>query len=60
FGITEPRFLQSEFEQLVSLGLLTVEHNSRGDPLFKLTRNAVRYLAALDGKSPAKKTDDCQ
>jgi hypothetical protein len=55
FEITDPRFLQDDFEQLVALGLLTIEHNSQGDPLFKLTRSSVRYLQALDTKAPAAK-----
>jgi hypothetical protein len=51
FTINDARFLQSDFKQLVALGLLTVEHNSNGDPLFHLTRGAVRYLQAIDAKS---------
>ncbi len=50
FGITDPRFLQSDFEQLVALGLLTVEHNSDGNSIFRLTRSVVCYLQAIAGK----------
>lgn len=51
WGLTEPRFLKADFEQLVSLGLFDVEYNSQGDPLFCLTRNGLRYLQAIDGKA---------
>lgn len=50
FSVTDPRFLKSDFEQLVELGLLTVEYNAHGNPVFRLTRNTVRYLQAIDTK----------
>jgi len=49
FGVTEPRFLENDLDQLVALGLLSVDYNSEGNPLFGLTRNGVRYLEAIDG-----------
>lgn len=53
FGVTDPRFLQSDFEQLVALGLLTFKHNSQGNPLFRLTRSALRYIQTIDSKASA-------
>ncbi len=50
FGVTEPRFLKNDLDQLVALGLFSIEHNSAGDPLFGLTRNGLRYIQAIDGK----------
>lgn len=52
-GVTEPRFLKNDLEQLASLGLFSVEYNSEGNPLFSLTRNGQRYLDAIGGKAPA-------
>jgi hypothetical protein len=54
FGITDPRFLQNDLEQLVGLGLLTVKQTSEGKPLFLLTRPGVSYLRAIDAKSPTQ------
>ena len=53
FGVTEPRFLKNDLEQLAALGLFSVEYNSEGNPLFGLTRNGMRYLQAIDGKVSA-------
>src|SRR6266404_2840735 len=50
FGITDSRFLKDDLEQLLRLGLLTLEDDSDGSHIFRLTRNAVRYLHAIDGK----------
>ncbi len=50
--VSEPRFLKNDLDQLVALGLFSVECNSQGDPLFSLTRNGMRYLQAIDGKPP--------
>ena len=52
FGITDSRFLKDDLEQLLRLGLLTLEDNSDGSHIFRLTRNAVRYLHAIDGTVP--------
>jgi hypothetical protein len=48
--VTEPRFLRNDLDQLTVLGLLSVRHNSEGNPLLGITRNGVRYLEAVDGK----------
>ena len=48
FEVTEQRFLGDDLDKLVGLGLLMVELNPQGDPLYHITRNAVRFLKALD------------
>lgn len=53
FGVTEPRFLKNDLDQLVELGLFSVEYNSDGNPLFGLTRSGIRYLQAIDSKVSA-------
>jgi hypothetical protein len=50
FGITDPRFLKDDLEQLLGLGLLSVENDSDGSRILRLTRNALRYLQASGGK----------
>jgi hypothetical protein len=50
FEVTETRFIGDDLDTLVGLGLLTVEFNSQGDPLYHITRNAVRFLKAVDEK----------
>jgi hypothetical protein len=57
FGITDPRFLQSDFEQLVGTGLLTFERNADDAFIFRLTRNAIRYLKTLDGASQPERAE---
>ena len=47
-NVTEPRFLKTDLDQLTALGFFDVEYNSEGNPLFRLTRNAARYLDALN------------
>lgn len=48
--ITELRFLEDDLNQLVQLGLLSVQHNFGNNVIFRLTRSAVRFLQAV-GKS---------
>lgn len=40
----EPRFMEDDLCQLVNLGLLTVEHNKKGDRIFHFTRRASDLL----------------
>jgi hypothetical protein len=47
-GVTEPHLIGDDFDQLLALRLLRVELNSDGDPLYHLTRNASRYIDAID------------
>ena len=46
-SITEPRFIRDDLDKLTALGLLTVEYNSEGNPIYHITRNAVRFVKAL-------------
>jgi hypothetical protein len=52
-SVTEPQFIQDDLNQLVSLHLLTVEYNADGTGIYGITRNAVRFLDAINGKSPS-------
>lgn len=47
-GINEPRFVEDDFDSLCSLGLLTPDVNSKGSQMYRITRNAVRYVSQLD------------
>lgn len=51
-GVTDPRFIQDDLNQLVNLRLLTVQYNSNGDPYYGITRSAARFIA--DGASMSK------
>ncbi|EGR2027043.1 hypothetical protein [Vibrio cholerae] len=44
----EPIFLNDDLSQLCQLGLLSPDHNSKGDRLFRITRATVRYVAQLE------------
>ncbi|MAD26424.1 MAG: hypothetical protein CMK75_00115 [Pseudomonadales bacterium] len=46
-AISEPRFLQSDLDTLLSLGLLSEGRNSQGSVIFNFTRAAHRYVASL-------------
>lgn len=50
FGVTEPRFIGDDLDKLVGLGLLTVELNSQGTPLYHVTRDSIHFLKAVDEK----------
>jgi len=41
----ESRFLHDDLELMVTLGLLKLDHNSRGDPLYRYTRAASKLVA---------------
>lgn len=43
---TEPRFLDDDLNTLVELGLLRLDHNSKGQPLYVITRQAVKFVEA--------------
>ncbi|ENC6733162.1 TPA: hypothetical protein RQJ54_004659 [Vibrio vulnificus] len=43
----EPRFLNDDLNQLCQLGLLSLDHNGRGDRLFRITRATTRYVSQL-------------
>ena len=44
---TEPQFIEDDLNILVNIGLLNQDYNSKGDPLYVITRAAVKFLAAL-------------
>lgn len=44
----EPRFLEDDLNSLVQLGLLRLEFASRGSRRFLVTREAVRFVRAMD------------
>jgi hypothetical protein len=49
--LTEPRLVTDDLNQLVALQLLSVEgHTPDGKTTYGITRNAVRYIAVVDGK----------
>jgi hypothetical protein len=50
--VTDPRFIGDDLNQLVALQVLTAELNSRGG-FYVITRNAIRFMEAVDGKSDA-------
>jgi hypothetical protein len=41
---------EDDLDKPVGLGLLTVEYHSQGTPPYHITRNAIRFLKAVDGK----------
>ncbi len=43
-GVTEPRFIKGDLDQLVDHCLLTVEYNSNGDPIYGITRSGARFV----------------
>lgn len=44
----EPRFMEDDLNTLVGLGLLRLEFGSRGSKRFQVTRNAIKFVSALD------------
>lgn len=46
----EARFFEDDMASLVSLGLVTQDYGSRGDPQFRLTRVGARYVRELAQK----------
>lgn len=41
------QFIEDDLSTLVNLGLLNQEYNSKGDPLYVVTRAAAKFLAAV-------------
>lgn len=50
--ITEPRFLRDDVEKLIELGLVSAERTSNITTLLHITRDAARYISAMDGTTP--------
>ena len=44
---SEPQFIEDDLNTLLRLGLLNQDYNSKGDPLYIVTRAAVKFLATL-------------
>lgn len=57
---SDARFLQDDLELLVDLGLLRLDYNSSGNPLFRYTRAASTLLVGYSGEwvtsGPATRT----
>lgn len=49
-NIDEPKFLKDDLSVLVSLGLLILNYNSKGNEVYTITRNAVKLLEAINIK----------
>ena len=48
---SEPRFLEDDLNTLVAFGLLTLDYGSSGNPLYRITRNAVKFIEMIDNKA---------
>jgi|SRR5690554_2181525 len=47
---SEPRFLEDDFETMVSLGLLLQDFNGKGQPVYRVTRQASKLVQLVDSK----------
>jgi hypothetical protein len=45
--IDDLRFLEDDLNALVNLTLLSIDYNSHGTPLYRLTRNGAKYAALM-------------
>jgi len=41
---SDPRFIEDDLNTLVEFGFLRQDYNGRGDPLYLITRNAVKFI----------------
>lgn len=46
----EPRFLEDDYETMVSLGLLLQDFNSKGEPVYRITRQASKLVQLVGAK----------
>ena len=46
----EPRFIEADVDSLVNAGLITLARGSKGGAIYKITRQAVRFIDAVDSK----------
>jgi len=44
--IPEPRFIEDDLATMCEYGLLRPDYNSKGDPLYRITRTAARFVLA--------------
>jgi len=50
------RFIQDDLNQLLNLHLLKVEYNTDGTGSYGITRNAVRFIEAINETAPSKES----
>lgn len=44
---TEPQFIEDDLDTLLRIGLLNQDYSSKGEPLYVVTRAAVKFLSAF-------------
>ena len=49
-GYSDPRFIGDDINSLVNTGLITLSRGSKGGYIYKITRQAVRFIDAIDNK----------
>lgn len=47
---SEPRFIGDDINSLVNSGLITLSRGSKGGYIYKITRQAIRFIDAIDNK----------
>lgn len=47
---SDPRFIGDDINSLVNSGLITLSRGSKGGYIYKITRQAVRFIDAIDNK----------
>lgn len=47
---SEPRFIETDVDSLVDAGLITLTRGSKGSAIYKITRQAVAFIEAIDNK----------
>lgn len=47
---SDPRFIGDDINSLVNTGLITLSRGSKGGYIYKITRQAVRFIDAIDNK----------
>lgn len=47
---SEPRFIETDIDSLVNAGLITLTRGSKGSAIYKITRQAVSFIDAIDNK----------
>ncbi len=50
--LDELRFLDDDLRKLVSVGVVTLDNNRSGGEIYRITRDAVRLLEAVDRTTP--------
>src|SRR5260221_337715 len=56
--VTEPRFIGDDLENLLAREMITVKHNSQGIPIYRLTRNGIRQIQALESHQQLNHNDN--